>query len=258
MMRSKSFLAMVTALVLGLSSTSAFAGGWGPYFSWGRDDPSAGFPDEFLDRVDDFVPRDLLEDADLDFTIDHLTFGVVYDSAPSRASTINYRGTLGFDIAINSEIDSVDLPQIGEIDLNDVGLDMDESGYGFTTTHTLGFGLVQTELLKWWVGPGLRFNFNYYSYEQDVLGFTADIEAANLVIGGGLDTGVNLHLSPNLSLSLGGGFHWNAFGYVMGDQDIDFGALAWGDGPFYFIQVAALFHTGPDKDAWAASPAAQP
>jgi len=248
--------AVVTALLLVTTfGGNAFAGGWGPYFSWGRDQPSAGIPDFLLEEAADIgIPVALAEAVDLDFTLDHLTFGVLYDSAPSRDKLFNYRATLGFDIAIKTEIDSVEVPGIGDINISDLGLgfDVDKNGYGFTTTHTFGFSLLRTELFKWWIGPALRLNVNYYSYSENVLG--QNTEALNVIIGGGADTGINLHISPTVSLSLGGGVHWNAFGYAAGSNDL--GGFVWGNGPFYFIQVAALFHTGEDKDAWASAASA--
>ena len=256
-MKAKGCFLVGALLLVTAFSGNAFAGGWGPYFSWGRDQPSAGIPDFLLEEAADIgIPVALAEAVDLDFTLDHLTFGVLYDSAPSRDKLFNYRATLGFDIAIKTEIDSVEVPGIGDINISDLGLgiDVDKNGYGLTTTHTFGFALVRTKLLKWWIGPALRLNVNYYSYSENFLGQNLDIEAANLIIGGGADTGINLHISPAVSLSLGGGVHWNAFGYAAGSNDL--GGFVWGNGPFYFIQVAALFHTGEDKDAWASGASA--
>ena len=251
-MKAKGCSLVAALLLLTAFSGNAFAGGWGPYFSWGRDQPSAGIPDFLLEEAANIgIPVALAEAVDLDFTLDHITFGLLYDSAPSRDKLFNYRGTFGFDLAIKTDIDA------GGIDLSSLGFDVDGNGYGLTTTHTFGFALVRTKLLKWWIGPGLRLNFNYYSYSSHIrnfLGQNLDIEAANLIIGGGADTGINLHISPTVSLSLGGGVHWNAFGYAAGSNDL--GGFVWGNGPFYFIQVAALFHTGEDKDAWASAASA--
>jgi hypothetical protein len=248
-MKAKGCFLVAALLLLTAFSGNAFAGGWGPYFSWGRDQPSAGIPDFLLEEAADVgIPVALAEAVDLDFTLDHLTFGLLYDSAPSRDKLFNYRGTFGFDLAIKTDIDA------GGIDLSSLGFDVDGNGYGLTTTHTFGFALVRTKLLKWWIGPGLRLNFNYYSYSENFPGQNLDIEAANLIIGGGGETGINLHISPTVSLSLGGGVHWNAFGYAAGSNGL--GGFVWGDGPFYFVQVAALFLTGQDKDAWASGASA--
>jgi len=255
-MKAKGCFLVSALLLLTAFSGNAFAGGWGPYFSWGRDQPSAGFPDGFIDRAVEFahgIPglsdqeiRDALEGVDLDFQIDHITFGVLYDSAPSLDKLFNYRLAMGFDIATKTEVSGISIPEIG-ISLSGFAGELDQNGYGFSMNHTFGFSLLRTELFKWWIGPGIRLNFDYYSLDNG-------IKAANLVIGGGGETGINVHISPTMSLCLGGGIHYNAFGYGAGTNDV--GSLVWGDGPFYFIQVAALFHTGEDKDAWASGASA--
>lgn len=246
-MKARGSFILAAALLAILLHGSAFAGGWGPFFSWGRDDPTAGFPDDVIDYLRDAgVPPDIIEEAqqaDLDFQIDHVTFGVLFDSAPSRDKLFNYRLALGFDISTKAEITGVSFPGIG-VSLSGLAGELDQNGYGFSMNHTFGFAVVRTELIKWWVGPGLRLNFNYYNLDYD-------LEAANVFIGGGGETGVNIHVSPTISLCLGGGIHYNAFGYAAGTDEL--GSLVWGDGPFYFIQVGALFHTGSDRDAWAYS-----
>lgn len=251
-MKRKGALLAAVILIAGGFPAWAHAGGWGPYFSWGRDDPSAGFPDDVIretlnsgyvpDPLKDVV-REAMENAEIDFQIDHITFGVLYDSAPSRDKLFSYRFALGFDISTKVEVEGVSFEDIG-VSVSGLTGQLDENGYGLSMNHTFAFALIRNSLLKWWIGPGLRLNFNYYSLDYD-------IEAANLVIGGGGETGLNFHVTPNLSLCLGGGIHYNAFGYGAGTNDV--GSLVWGDGPFYFIQVGALFHTGKDRNAWAAS-----
>jgi hypothetical protein len=255
--RKGSFI-LATVLAIVAIHGSAFGGGWGPYFSWGRDEPSAGLPDFMIDRMRVAGWSSTLIEAaravDIDMKLDHLTFGVLYDSAPSQDKLLSYRATLGFDVVPNFSFESVDVPGVGTFDISgfgSAGIDLDKTGYGFTTTHTLGFGIVRTETLKWWVGPGIRLNINHYDLQ-------GSFEAANLSIGGGGETGVNIHVSPDISLCLAGGIHWNAFGYAAGTGDI--GSFVWGDGPFYFVQVGVLFHTGEDKEAWqrAITPQPQP
>jgi len=239
----------------------AFAGGWGPYFSWGRDAPTTGIPESLMDQFGDLLrgmgvsedlinrAKELARETETDTRVNHITLGVIYDSATSRDKLINHRFTLGFDIATSVSIESaeVEIPGYGPIDVSGIaknlGVDIDKSGYGVTAGYTLGFGIVRTDLLKWWLGPGLRFNFDYYNLDKSFKG-------GNMSIGGGGETGVNIHVTPEISLCVAGGVHWNAFAYGMGSESQSLGSFVWGNGPFYFVHVSALFHTGPDSDAW--------
>ncbi len=230
---------------------NARAGGWGPYFSWGRDAPTTEIPDTLINELNARIPgiKEFVKPIDVDTRVNHLTFGVMYDSAPSRDKLLNYRFTLGFDLVTTISLESgrIDIPGLGPSDVtgiaDQVGVDLDKTGYGVTMGHTLGFGLVQEDFIKWWLGPGIRFNFNYYDLAKS-------FEGGNLSIGGGPETGINLHIWPDISICISGGIHWNAFAYGMGSKSQNLGSFVWGNGPFYFVQVSGLFHTGDDIDAW--------
>lgn len=239
-------VAWVTILTILLVQGSAFAGGWGPYFSWGLEKPGTGLPSDLpIDLPPEW--QDALNQLDIDVSLTHLTFGVMYESAPARDKLFSYRGTFGFDIATKLSIDNVSFPGF-PIDLNDLGisLDIDESSkFGFSTNHTFAFGIVRTESLKWWAGPGIGLTFNYYDYGTEFFGIPVDAKGANLSIGGGGETGVNIHLGSAMTLCVGGGIHWRAFGLGGGSDDV--GSLVWGNGPLYFIQTSILFRTGRDR-----------
>ncbi len=246
-MNRRILVAYTTVLTMLLWSASALAGGWGPYFSWGRDEPSTGFPDDVINALRDIgAPEDLIrevQDATVDVSVNHLSFGVIYDSAPAQDTLLSYRGTLGFDIATSISVDKVD---IAGLSIDDLGIDLDESSkYGLSTKHTLAFGLIRTDLFKWWVGPGIGLTFDYYSLDQDFFGTTIDFKAANLSIGGGGETGVNIHIGESLTFCVGGGIHWRAFGFGGGSDEV--GSFVWGNGPFYFVETSLLFRTGPDR-----------
>jgi hypothetical protein len=234
-------------LTIFLLHGSALAGGWGPYFSWGREEPSTGLPDFLIDQArqaglpDDVIQA--LEAANIDVSLDHLSFGVMYESAPAQDRLFSYRGTLGFDIATSLSIENVEIAGISAPLA--FGIDLDQSSkYGLSTNHTFAFGLVRTSRLKWWVGPGIGLTFNYYQPDLPA-GLHMDAEAGNLSIGGGGETGVNIHLGSTVTLCVGGGVHWRAFAYG-GGTDV-FGSMVWGNGPLYFIQTSLLFRTGADR-----------
>ena len=246
-MRRTLLVSSAVFLTILLVHGSALAGGWGPYFSWGRDEPSTGFPDDFIDALRAIgTPEEVIrevEAATVDVSVNHLTFGVIYESAPARDKLLSYRGTLGFDISTSVSVKEVN---IAGISIDDLGINLDESSkYGASTKHTFAFGIIRTDRLKWWVGPGVGLTFNYYTKDIDLFGQKVDFRAANLSIGGGGETGVNIHLGPGMTLCVGGGIHWRAFGFGGGAEDI--GSLVWGNGPFYFIETSLLFRTGSDR-----------
>lgn len=234
-MKRKLCVAIAAILTIPLLHGFAFAGGWGPYFSWGREEPTVGI-DEF-----EGIPLNVEGDG----SVDHFTFGVIYESAPAQDKLFSYRGTLGFDIATNTRIENIkfaggSLPT-SEIDLGE------NSKYGLSTNHTFAFGIIRTDRLKWWVGPGVGLTFNYYDVDT-IFGVEipfVDGKAGHLSVGGGGETGVNVHLGSSVTLCVGGGIHWRAFGFAIGSDDI--GSFFWGNGPLYFIQTSVLFRTGPDK-----------
>ena len=245
-MKRRFCVATATILSILLLHGSAFAGGWGPYFSWGRETPSTGIPTG-LSPVE--LPPEavqILESVDIDVSLNHLTFGVMYDSAPAQDKLMGYRGTLGFDIATSLSFDEVNIAGF-PIDLESLSLGIDQnSKYGLSTNHTLTFGIIRTDRLKWWAGPGIGLTFNYYDLDN-LFGVPISGDAGNLSVGGGGETGVNVHLGSNLTLCVGGGIHWRAFGYGGGSEDVDLGSFVWGNGPFFFIQTSVLFRTGPDR-----------
>ena len=250
--------AMLSLLLLG---GSALAGGWGPYFCWGREEPSAGFPEGAIDRAVDEVPeefRDLarkaMEQVDIDFQFDYFTIGVMYDSAPARDTFLSYRGRFGLNIA-KAQVTGLSNPLISSLptdwqkfinDTVDGFLEgADDTGLGFSTKHTLVFRLISNDVFKWWAGPGIGLTANYYNQDLDISGQKVEFKAVNLSIGGGGETGVNIHLGEALTLCVGGGVHWRASGFGGGTDEV--GSLVWGDGPFYFIETSLLFRTGADR-----------
>jgi hypothetical protein len=196
------------------------------------------------------VPEELIRDveaADVDVTLNHITFGVLYESAPAQDTLMSYRGTLGFDIATSISVDEIRIPSF-PINISDLGVDFDigeTSKFGLSTNHTLAFGIIRTSRLKWWAGPGIGLTFNYYDYSTNLFGIPLDAKAGNISIGGGGETGVNLHLGEGMTFCIGGGIHWRAFGLAAGSDEV--GSLVWGNGPLFFIQTSLLFRTGPDR-----------
>ncbi len=246
MIRRRLWAVLTAVLTLLPLNGPAFAAGWGPYFSWAREEPGTGIPGD----LSKYLPPQLaeaLKAADIDVSITHLTFGVMYESAPARDKLFSYRATLGFDIATSLSIDKVSIPGL-PFNPADFGIsfDLDDSStYGLSTNHTFQFGIIRTDRLKWWVGPGIGLTINYFDYGTKLFGEAVDAKAGNISIGGGGETGVNIQLGRAMTLCVGGGIQWRAFGLAAGSHDV--GSLVWGNGPFYFIQTSLLFRTGADR-----------
>jgi len=267
------FLIPVIVVAAAMAPGPARAGGWGPYVSWSHDMPKTGFPDWVIEAVSpslDPVLRPVIESAmrgtELKFEQDHVSFGVIYDSAPSRDKLFNFRMTLGADFAVKGSITDLTFPGTGIPFVDDyVGsaagyLDtlLDTTGYGGTLQFTFGFAPIRHEILKWWLGPTVRFNGNYHTADIPVSYGPIPVgrlkHGGTVALGGGVETGLNFHVSSFLSIGLTGGFLWNAYGLGAALEDssgeISSGTMVWGDGPMFLLQFSALFHTGGDSGAW--------
>ncbi len=255
-MKKTKFICLLTWFIIIMLCSPTYGGGWGPYFSWGRESPKTKFPAELVDSSIDPEDPDLesiknfLNEMELNKTTDHLTFGALYESAPSQDRLFNYRFALGFDLATNTKLDEIDYSASGltSAEENLLTGDMEKaSTYGLTMQYTFAVSPLRFRLLKWWIGPGLRINANYYNINSAIEG-QASAKALSLCFGGGIDTGINFHLGSIASLSVSGGFHWTGYGYGKSDDSLD--TVQFGDGPYYFIQTALLFHTKTDKHVW--------
>jgi len=276
-LRSRLLIPVIAAAAC-LAAGPLFAGGWGPYFSWSHAIPNTGIPgflqDEALLQAKNtglFTNAQLntlrasLEAASLTYELDHFSFGAIYDSAPARDQLWNIRLSMGVNFAVNGKItgtpevitgnptvDAIAAPYIRQ-GIGYVGSLLDTTGYGGTFTFTFGLSPVRNDLMKWWVGPCVRINGNYYPLDVSVPTFGTLQHGGSVALGGGIETGVNFHVTPSLSLGLTGGFLWNAYGIGAAVEnsvgDVSSGSFFWGDGPMFLLQVSALFHTGEDRDA---------
>jgi len=272
MRRTRLLIPALAAAAL-LAAGPARAGGWGPYFSWSHDMPTTGVPglvqDEILLQATKYLPpaqlsilRASMEAASLQFELDHLSFGVLYDSAPSRDQLFSFRWSAGPDFALGGKVTGTPDIVTGNSWVDQyirdasgyVGSLLDTTGYGGTVEFAFAIAPVRSRILKWWLGPCVRFNGNYYPLDARVPTFGVLKHGGSVAIGGGLETGVNVHVSSLLSLGITGGFLWNAYGIgaaVEGPAgDLTSGSFFWGDGPMFMVQVSTLFHTGDDRGAW--------
>jgi len=231
--------------------------------------PTTGFPEWVVETLDSSL-QSALRGSELKFEQSHISFGVIYDSAPSRDKLFNFRMTLGVDFVIDGNIDQLSLVSTGDPPTDSsvreyadvvLGNLLDTTGYGGTLKFTFGFSPIRTPLLKWWLGPCIHINGNYRNADIPIAPIPILLpqgahlkHGGSVAIGGGIETGVNIHATSFMSVGLSFGFLWNAYGLGAGLEDrsgeISSGAIVWGDGPMFLLQVSALFHTGADRGAW--------
>jgi hypothetical protein len=122
-------------------------------------------------------------------------FGFVMDTSVARDKLFNFRLNLGLDI-INSAYRSIDI-------------------YKFDVLCSFGFGLVRTEIMRFWIGPqiGLRINRgsgrvlarNRIFFEANIMGVypsNAKYDASSTGVVGGLVMGFNFHITERLTVAL--------------------------------------------------------
>lgn len=267
-MKSALPLVVITVILTVITPNTALAGGWGPYFGWGHETQDTGLPEIAIDAAvklaewyaqwygdPTLVPqvRAAADEASIGLNLDHFTLGVMYDSAPKTEKLFSYRATLGLDIAYlkTGDIDvNIDIPGYpGDLLQEQIFGGLDKTTlYGISSKHTLAFSLVRNARLKWWAGPSLGLKVNYRRMDMWIPAARYSLHhVGNMSIGGGAETGINIHISPDMSLCLGGGLHWYAFGFGAATGGFTNGSVVWGNGPFFFIQTAILFHTSKDR-----------
>ncbi len=198
-MRRITFIICVAAIMFVPAASRALSGGIGLYgsFSYGH-------------SYWNFAKSGYVGSGDKDEKNNTLGWGILMDTTVARDSLINYRLEIGYDRVTHSFHSS----EIGDLNLHRILL-----------SNTLGFGIIRSEDLRFWLGPQLRLSycwgedkfyefltfpgptapktqikqkFNYMSYRADL----------------GITSGVNIHFPGNISLGLECG--WRAF---LGDGE---------------------------------------
>jgi len=240
---------LLAVFLLGTGPCPGHADGYG-YYGWGRSWPRVGVPDFIKEQVPG-VPE-----VEFKLRYDHYSLGYLYDSAPGTDELLSYRFNLGLDIAVArlDRIDQGSLPayaQTGTTDL--IAETFDALGYGLTAKFALGVGLIRREGLRVWLGPSVRLSGNYLDQKAATVQFMGipfeiDPWGVGLSAGGGAEGGVNYRFSPELTVDLSAGFHYNVFAYYqdvglrLGSQSIsDDSSFLWGREPFVFVQLALRF-----------------
>ena len=133
----------------------------------------------------------------------------------------------------------------------------DAMGFGFATKFVVGMSVVRTERTRVWLGPLIRINALYLHQDQasvDVTvgpsSFQVEIDpwGAAVSAGGGVEAGINYHLSQDVVLDFSTGFIYSFFG-IYQDTGLkvasvpveDDNSFFWGEEPSVFVQLALLF-----------------
>lgn len=150
--------------------------------------------------------------------LDQKEFGFVLDTAIATNRLFNYR------------------LQLAIVDVSYDNTDMD----GFVLSNTFGFGIIRNADLRFWVGPQVGFKYLTSKDDNDIDLITFDLGAA---------TGLNYHISSNISLTadlgyrLGYGGASDSSNTSSSNEDFDYNI----NENQFFVNVGLLFRFGRDK-----------
>lgn len=213
-MRFLFFLFLLTVSGFLMAPVNAYAVGLGPYI-----EHTSGSGDYSGDNTYSGAYGESID-------IDTQGLGFVFDSNVTKPQAFNYRLHIGY---------------------SDLDIPYDFDGYRITIDNTFGFGIINNENFRWWIGPHLHLNYSNWDrpiggtyYEKDSVDFFG--------IGTGVVTGMNFHLPGVVSIcpELGLRYQYNASdtyeeyydSYYYYEQDFSY------DEVVFFVKVNLLFRLG--------------
>ncbi len=240
--------------VLTLIPAEVLCGGYG-YYGWGRGWPSIGVPGALSDILPEF------KDLEIDLRHDHFTIGYLHDGASAQEDRFGWRVNFGVDIVLTHLEGTSGADSLG-FGLDALSSDIyDAIGYGFEVKGAYGIGLLRTDRVRVWAGPSLRLNADYVDLESAALqegSFAVEVDPKGVIfsVGGGPEAGVRYAVSPELSLEVSVGFHYNFFGFYQ-DADLTVNSQSLGsdesffsgEEPFLFVQLAVGFDFSRARNA---------
>jgi len=150
--------------------------------------------------------------------------GFAFDTNCATSQLINYRLLAGFETT----------------DVNQNAWKRNESFASFSIDNILGFGLVATKEMRFWVGPELRAGYMWGTGS----GFTKDANSVVLGLGGA--AGINYHLGEDYDLAFQAGVRnewlngtWNYSNASKGDFD--------GNQTYGYFTISFLWRSLDDK-----------
>ena len=134
--------------------------------------------------------------------------GIIIDTNCSRDELFNYRLMIGFDKLFTQRYYIKKMTRMN-------------------VSNTFGFGVVRTDLIRFWLGPQLSFHYlhgvnNYPMRALLKSNYTGNkLEYSAAGIGLGLSLGLNINLENNITLSFEGGMRGNIYyGNMIQDNNL--------------------------------------
>jgi hypothetical protein len=207
--------AMMAAILVFTFTGQAQAVGLGAFFEYGWDYPTKG-GDLFAN-----VP-DIIADPALDLIAgNEWGVGFALDTNVAKDRLFNYRLDFGYH---RSEAGILGV--------------LGESSNGVMWNNVFGFGVLRTKLLRLYLGPAVRMNFDWYDRNQ-VLDY-------QLGVGGQL--GLNVNLPAKVTLNASTSYAYK-FGWLIDTRPAGFGPLPTVSHRDHYIGLnfAVFFRSGGDE-----------
>jgi hypothetical protein len=148
------------------------------------------------------------------------------DTRVARAGVFNYRLNLGYESV-------------------DYGFDNDEKFSRISLDNTFGFGVLQTRIVRLWLGPQVRLAYMRYYYEYDSGNGSSEINLVGLglapVFGANFNLGSVISICPELGYRFefyGGQESYNYDdGFYSSSDEIDYVSV----NREFFIKLSIIF-----------------
>ena len=153
--------------------------------------------------------------------------GLVVDTAVAKKKILNYRLNLGIGQVFQ------------ERPSGSYGFDI--SGIKAELMSTFGFGIVKLSFMRMWLGPQLGIRFSHIEVDQ------WDLDYDCLLLSGGAVLGFNFNIGNYFTISVDGGFRYNAglnFATVQHSSQILDYETDFTHGPEGFVNLSVIFRIG--------------
>lgn len=160
------------------------------------------------------------EDSDYEMDLSHIGIGFVLDTRVANPGVFNYR--------MNINYETVDLGNE----------DQWKDGFNsFSIDNTFGFAVLQTTVVRMWIGPQIRIAYMRFSHDD----YPVDVNLIGLALAPVL--GANFNLGRVVSLCPELGYRFSFYGGSMSwDSEYDIDDRAWTmNNREFFLRFNILF-----------------
>lgn len=148
--------------------------------------------------------------------------GFMWDGNIATDELLNYRIEVGY--------------RLGKRDLDEHS---NETVNGFTIDQTLGVSFLRNNLYRVWAGPSVRLNFDWYSS-------VGDVDIVDVGIGIGPRVGVNIHVTPQISVTTSVAYHYMYLSELIESEGVNKTV----DGPQHIVGVRVGILWRGEDDIW--------